>query len=125
MRKTVNGTEEDLSELEKDFWTWARSRAFGYATWRISRKCGQLGIATQNVARFTATMADLDATTNLTADSASSDFAKFANITNLNQSLFENMGSSVVELGNNMGDYGAGDSFHGHAHCGGRHAGGP
>lgn len=103
VRKTVNGTEEDLSELEKELLDMGKVKSIGYADLAdIAENAGQLGIATQNVARFTATMADLDATTNLTADSASSDFAKFANITNLNQSLFENMGSSVVELGNNM-----------------------
>lgn len=72
-------------------------------TWRISQKMrDNLALRPKMSHCFTATMADLDATTNLTADSASSDFAKFANITNLNQSLFENMGSSVVELGNNL-----------------------
>lgn len=103
VRKTVNGTEQDLEALEKALLDMGEVKGASYSDLAgIAENAGQLGIATQNVAAFTGTMADLAVTTNLTADSASSDFAKFANITQMPQSAFERMGSTVVELGNNM-----------------------
>ena len=103
VRKTVNGTEEDLAALEEALLDMGEAKSADYSDLAaIAANAGQLGIATENVESFTATMADLAETTDMTADSASSDFAQFANITGMAQDAIGNMGSAVVELGNNL-----------------------
>ncbi len=47
-------------------------------------------------------MIDLGNSTNLTADEAASQLAKFANITQMSQKDFDKLGSSIVDLGNNF-----------------------
>lgn len=103
VRKTVNGTEEDLRSLEEALLDMGENKSADYSDLaNIAANAGQLGVATKNVKDFTATMADLSETTDMTADSASSEFAQFKNITGMKEEYYRNMGSAVVELGNNL-----------------------
>lgn len=103
VRKTVNGTEEDLKSIEEALLDMGENKSSSYSDLaEIAENAGQLGIATENVVSFTSTMADLAETTNLTADEASSAFAQYANITQMPQSNIENLASVTVELGNNL-----------------------
>ncbi|WP_424685147.1 phage tail tape measure protein [Enterococcus sp.] len=67
----------------------------------VAEAAGQLGIETENVTAFTQTMIDLGEATNLTAETAATELARFANIVGLSQDQFDNLGSSLVFLGNN------------------------
>ena len=103
VQKTVNGTAEELDAIEEALLDMGENKSAGYGDLAdIAANAGQLGIATQNVVSFTGVMADLAETTDLTADSASSSFAQFANITGMAQTNFDRLGSVAVELGNNM-----------------------
>lgn len=103
VKKTVNATDTQLQEMRDDIRQMATEMpktAAGLS--EIEESAGQLGIQTDNITLFTRTMADMEVATNLTSDEAATDFAKFANITNMHQKYFDRLGSSVVALGNNM-----------------------
>ena len=64
---------------------------------------GQLGIANDYLTGFTRTMIDLDnSCEDLDANEAATSIAKFANVMSTNQGLFQNIGSTIVDLGNNF-----------------------
>ena len=103
VQKTVSGTEEQLSEIETSLMDMSQVKPVDSSTLAdIAANAGQLGIATENVVKFTDVMSDLTATTNLTAEDGASAFAQFANVTGMSQDNFDRLASTVVELGNNM-----------------------
>nr|WP_270790261.1 phage tail tape measure protein [Enterococcus diestrammenae] len=67
----------------------------------VAEAAGQLGIQTKNVTAFTKTMIDLGESTNMTAETAATELARFANIVGMSQDKFDNLGSALVDLGNN------------------------
>lgn len=102
VKKTVNASNAELEQMRDSIRGLAKEMPSTAAELSaIAESAGQLGIYNENIMGFTRTMADLDVSTDL-GDSAAADFAKFANITGMDQGLFSNMGSSVVALGNNM-----------------------
>lgn len=101
VRKTVNGTAEELERIEQDLLNMPVPTDYSDLA-AIAANAGQLGIQTANVTGFTRTMADLAETTDLTAEAAAQAGAQYANITGMNQANFDRWGSTVVELGNNL-----------------------
>lgn len=67
----------------------------------IAEASGQLGIAKEDLLSFTETMAMLGTATNVTSDEAATMIAQFANVTGLDPDKYENLGSAIVDLGNN------------------------
>ncbi|RRC92719.1 phage tail tape measure protein [Erysipelotrichaceae bacterium OH741_COT-311] len=101
--KTVNATDEQLQVLKKDLVDMSKvmpKTASGLAS--IAESAGQLGIRTENLKDFVETMAQLDDATNLSSEEGSSQLAKIANITQMDQRNFSRLGSSIVALGNNF-----------------------
>lgn len=101
--KTVDGTDEQLAAISDG--VKAMSLEMPSSTTEIAgvaEAAGQLGIATDNITDFTEVMINLGEAANLSSDEAASSLAKFANITGMSADNYENLGSSVVALGNNF-----------------------
>ena len=102
VRKTVDATEEEyeqLSQSVKQMSTEVAASAEDIA--EVMSIAGQLGIENEHLAEFTRTMIDLGNSTNMVAADAASQAARFANIMGMSQDKFQNLGSTLVDLGNN------------------------
>ena len=103
VRKTVDATEEEFQALSQGIREMTKilpASAVEIAS--VGEAAGQLGIETENILSFTRTMIDLGEATNMTAETAATQFARFANIVGMSQKDFDRLGSVVVELGNNL-----------------------
>ena len=101
VRKTVDATEAEFDALAAA--SKAMSTQIAASTGEINEvmaTAGQLGIQKNYLADFSRTMIDLGNSTDIVANEAASTLAKFANITNMDQSLFGNLGATLVDLGN-------------------------
>ncbi len=104
VRKTVDLTEKGFADLEERFKEMSKTAPIAFTELaRIGELAGQLGVSgVDNIEKFTKTVADISVTTNLTAEQAATDFARFANIMNMPIDQIDRLGSVVVELGNNL-----------------------
>lgn len=103
VKKTVTATDAELAQMRDELRQMAKEMpmtASGLS--EIAEAAGQLGIQNENLMDFTKTMADMSVATNLTSEEAATEFAQFANITRMSQEYFDELGSSVVALGNTM-----------------------
>lgn len=103
VRKTVDATEEQYAELNDQLREMARTLpASHHEIAAVAEAAGQLGIAREDVAKFSRTMIDLGETTNLSADEAATTLARFSNIMGTATSDVDRLGSVLVGLGNNF-----------------------
>lgn len=69
----------------------------------VMEAAGQLGITgVDNLTAFTKTMIELGDTTNISSDEAATALARFMNITGEDTANVEQLGSAIVDLGNNF-----------------------
>jgi TP901 family phage tail tape measure protein len=108
--KTVDGTTEELAELEqglRDLATSADSPVSALANAHtelagVAEAAGQLGVELPDVLKFTETMGLLGMATDLAAEEAAVLSAQFANITGMDIGEdIDNFAASLVHLGNN------------------------
>ena len=103
VRRTVNATEEELAEFSdqiEQMSTVTATSAENIA--EVVATAGQLGIHTENIMDFSRAMIDLGmASTDLEANTAATELAKFANITGMSHDQFTNLSSTIVALGVN------------------------
>lgn len=103
VKKTVEATDEEYAKIRQNILDMSKeipSTAVEIA--RVMEVAGQLGIAKEHLVDFTEVMIALGVSTNLSAEEAATALAKFANITNMDSSDFEKLGSVIVDLGNNF-----------------------
>lgn len=103
VKKTVNATSQELAQMRqgirdmaKDMPTSANEIA------RVAEAAGQLGIKNDAILSFTKTMVMLGDSTNMASADAATSLARLANITQMPQSSFDRLGSTVVALGNSL-----------------------
>ena len=103
VRRTVSATEEQFTEFYSEIEqmsTIVATSADEIA--EVVATAGQLGIHTENIMDFTRAMIDLSvASTDLEANEAATQLAKFANITGMSHDQFTNLSSAIVALGIN------------------------
>lgn len=103
LRKTSDLTEDQLKALGDAALDASTKQPVDAATIvNIEAMGAQLGIADDNLQSFAKTVSGLDIATNMDADTAATEMARFANITGMSESQFENYGSTIVAIGNNM-----------------------
>ena len=109
VKKTVQATEEEYANLRQDILDMTREiPAAGTEIAGGMEAAGQLGIGKEALTDFTETMIKMGVSTNLAAEDAAIDLAKFSNIVQMDEygedgiSNYERLGSVIVALGNNM-----------------------
>ena len=101
VRKTVDATDEQFAVLTEGIRDMARRiPASAEEIAGVAEAAGQLGIATDNVLEFTEVMIKLGTSTNMSATEAANTLARFGNIVKLEESNYERLGSTIVDLGN-------------------------
>ena len=102
VRKTVDGTEEELSGIESGLRGMAKELPAAHSEIAaVAEAAGQLGVKSADIVRFTRTMIDLGETTNLTSQEAATSLAQLMNVMQTAPEDIDNLGSAVVALGNN------------------------
>lgn len=102
VQKTNDGTHEQMQRLQNDLRQMTKELPASHAEIAaVAEAAGQLGIEVDNVASFTRAMIDLGETTNLSAQDGAMELAKFMNVMKTSQDQTSNLGSAVVDLGNN------------------------
>lgn len=110
VKKTVEGTPEQLEKVKQgiiDLTTVGINgrSALPMTTQELTELAsagGQLGISTDNIVEFTEVMAQMGISTNLVGAEGAASLARYRNVMNISESEIRNVGSSVVDLGNNM-----------------------
>ncbi len=101
VRKTVDGTEEQLAALNKGLLNMSETTPVAAKDLaNFAAVGGQLGVGIENIGKFTKVIADMNVATNLTGEEGAAILAQFMNVMGENIDNVDRVGSSIVDLGN-------------------------
>lgn len=101
--KTFSGTTEQLADLREGIRDMAKEiPASTTEIAGVAEAAGQLGVQTEKIEGFTKTMIAMGEATNMSANTAAKEMSRFANIVGMSQDDFDKLGSTIVDLGNNL-----------------------
>lgn len=96
VNRTFDGTKSQLNDLKSTLYALSTSTPNSFVDLaKIATLGNQLGVAAEDIASFTTTIAQYTAISGETADAAATAFGKIANLTGLASSQFSNLGSSI------------------------------
>ncbi len=101
--KTVDMTETEMAAMREGI--IKMSEELPHAKENISavaQAAGHLGINKENIMEFTEVMLNMGIATDMTAEQAATAMARFANIMGMPEAEVSNLGSTIVDLGNNF-----------------------
>ena len=103
VKKTTDPTALQFSAFEQGFRKLANTIPVSAKELaNMGAMAGQLGIHNESLLTFVETMAKLQTATNIVGEEGAADLAKFMNIMGTSQDKVSNIGSSLVDLGNNF-----------------------
>ena len=103
VKKTVEATNTEYRELDKTFRKMTTQMPATYEEIsKVAEMAGQLGVEKDNVAEFTETMIRLGESTVLSSEDAATSIARFTNVMGTSMNEVDNIGSALVDLGNNF-----------------------
>ena len=109
VKKTVDGTPEQLEDIRQKIIQMSTTGVNGHSAIpqttaelnELAAAGGQLGITTDNIVDFTEVMAQMGSATNLVGEEGAATLARFQNVMGVGQNEIRNIGSAIVDLGNN------------------------
>ena len=103
LRKVTDMTADELNQFGESAKKMAETQPVDAKTiLNVEALGAQLGISRENLESFAKVATGLDIATNMNAEQAATEMARFANITGLSESELSNYGSTIVAIGNNM-----------------------
>lgn len=101
--KTTTGTEQQFQALQEGLLAMSETIPMSVNDLNELASVGsQLGIPIENLQEFTEVIANLGVTTNISAEEGAVSLAQFMNICQMDKNEVENLGSAIVDLGNNF-----------------------
>ncbi|UXR53572.1 phage tail tape measure protein [Staphylococcus simulans] len=99
--KTTNMSGKELNNMSDKILGMSKKMPFAATEIAgVAEAAGQLGVKKKDITSFTKTMLDMGVATNLTADEAATEFARFANAAKMPITDVDRLGSTVTALGN-------------------------
>ncbi|REH99046.1 phage tail tape measure protein [Staphylococcus felis] len=99
--KTTNMSSGELKRMGNEITAMSNKMPFAATEIAgVAESAGQLGVKKKDITAFTKTMLDMGIATNLTADEAATEFARFANAAKMPIKDVDRLGSTVTALGN-------------------------
>ena len=104
--KTTNATKAQLDYLGTSFMELSQATGMSRSSIAgVAEAAGQLGVAVGDIKEFTEVITDLSVASNVEAEEGAVSLARIAKITNLASTEYRRLGSTIVEVGNNMATF--------------------